>query len=156
MATLINGFIPNFLDISVIVNNVPILKGAFEAINYDFTKDDGIVQANQEGVVGFTSGYVTCKGSLTMLQQDFNTFSQNIILGDPLTGGTVGTSTFSMFISFIVNDLPLQEDQLIGCKIVGQRQAHAKGNTEALVEVDLVMVNQIINGVPAVAISSPF
>lgn len=149
MATQVNGFIPDFLDISVSVNNIPILKGAFQALEYSFSKDDGIVNGNQEAVVGFTSGYVNCTGSFTMLQQDFNTLTRNIIQNDPLTGGSIGTSTFNLVVTFIVGNGPVQADTLIGCKVISQRQAHAKGNTEAIVEVDMVMANLLINGVAA-------
>ena len=143
----------SFQDISVTGTVAPLYggtifafpKGVLQNLNWDAQQDAGIVQGNRVTIMGRTTGYGTCTGSLELLVSEsddwfFNTLSS-------AGAFPVMAVYFDLNVSYSVNGADNRTDLLQGCRITKVGAANQKGNDAITKTVDLSIAIPFQNGV---------
>lgn len=147
-STKLNGNIYDFTTVSVTVNNVPIIKGVFEEINYEASQDAGVVQGNMVSPIGYTAGYATGTGSFKMLTSYFDDVCDELTNeGWPDFLGV----DFNIEVTFRVNNVgpnpanDIRTIRLIGCRITKWSENNTKGNEGLQTSCDMIIHRIYVN-----------
>lgn len=119
-------------------------RGVLKSINYDAQQEPGIVQGNQVGITGRTSGYGTATGSTEVLVSDFDDMAY------ALTGGgayALFDVDFNISVSYSINGIDVRTDQLVGTRFTKGGSANQQGNDATTVSLDLNIAYLIKNNI---------
>jgi len=141
--TAINGNRYSFTSVSVEMGNSAIPKGVFRSINYEGTKDPGVMQGNQIVVVGLTTGYGQGSGDFEMAVAELDDFFSNVTNNGQFN---VMDVDFDIRVSFSVNDIDVRTDVLRGCRITAVTSSNASGNDATVKSCKLFIRRIWING----------
>jgi len=132
--TLYNGVRFSFTDLAVegetaqVYGSIPFFfpKGVVQGINWAAAQDKGIVQGNQIGRVGVTSGYGVGSGSIELLVSEADDWLSQITQGGFYPAMTV---FFNLRITYSVNGgTDTRQDTLVGCTITNIAGNNQRGN----------------------------
>lgn len=148
VSTLINGNVFSWQEIHVYMNNIPIILGAFIALDYTAKQENKLVYGGgQVAPKGKTPGNGSVEGSFTMFISDWDSFNQQITQLTTSDGTTFNTD-FSFVISYAVGDTYIRTDTVSGIRL-GQGQT-TKGSSDEIVKVVQFTATQLLdNGIPA-------
>lgn len=123
-------------------------KGIVQSLSWDASQDAGVVQGNRVTIMGRTTGFGTCTGSLELLVSEcddwFNTISSNGFY-------PVMAVYFDLRIAYSVNGTDVRIDTLQGCRITKVGAANSKGNDATTKTIELSVAVPFQNGVPLYA-----
>ena len=123
-------------------------KGIVQNLNWDASQDAGIVQGNRVTIMGRTTGYGTCTGSLELLVSEcddwFNTITVNGFF-------PVMSVYFDLRVSYSVNGTDVRVDTLQGTRIVKIGAPNQKGNDATTKTLDLSVAVPYQNRIPLYA-----
>lgn len=123
-------------------------KGVVQSLGWDPQQDAGIVQGNRVTIMGRTTGFGTCTGSLELLVSEcddwFATITSNGFY-------PVMSVYFNLTIVYSVNGTDVRTDQLLGCRITKVGAANQKGNDATTRTIELSIAQPIQNGIPLYA-----
>ena len=109
-------------------------KGIVQNLNWDSQQDAGIVQGNRVTIMGRTTGYGTCTGSLELLVSECDDWFGTITSQGAFP---VMAVYFDTRITYSVNGADVRIDVLQGCRITKVGAANQKGNDAITKTIDL-------------------
>lgn len=118
-------------------------KGVLQSLNWKASQDKGIVQGNQVGIVGRTTGYGTCTGDMSMLVSEADDWENTIT-----SGGTfpILAVYFNLRIVYSVNGTDVRVDSLQGVTLNELGSDNAKGNDPTITTYSLNIAKAWKNG----------
>jgi hypothetical protein len=131
----INGFVYGYSDINIDINGT--IFDEVTALDYTTTIEKGELRGTSPVPAGYTIGYATYKGSMTLSKDQATTFMQ--LLGDGFAA-----VPFTITVTFgptrdSLNVFKTATDVLNGCAIASIDNTHSPGATALQVKFDLVV-----------------
>lgn len=146
---IIKGHVFDFSSIEVAFNGKTLFD-SFQEINYDWSSEIGRLRGNGSAIVkGRTRGEFEFTGNIVLAKSDA---SEMIKILAALGLGGFGEAEFDLVVTYAERGQEKPTvDTLIGCRIVGQSNAHSRSADPLFVGFELDMIDQLYNAASPVS-----
>lgn len=138
----INGFVYGYSDISIDINGTNFDE--VTELSYEATIEKGELRGTSPVPAGYTIGYTTYKGSMTLSKDQASEFMQ-------MLGNGFAAVPFTITVTYgptrdSLNVFKTQTDVLNGCAIASIGNTHSPGATALATKFDLVIQDIAYDG----------
>lgn len=149
---IIRGHVYDFSSIQASVDGVTLFS-SFQEINYNFSRDIGILRGNGSGIKrGRTRGEFNFEGSITLAKRDAQ---ELIAILAALGFGGFAEAVFDIIVTYFEPSNPVPTvDTLVGCTMTNGDNAHSRSPDPLVMSFDLDMMDQLYNGISPVSVTA--